>query len=77
MLAMKNSPRCHDCERLEREYERILGEIYSVVGGRFKTIDEKLRELWHWQDTRDKVLKAVYKHKGAHSAIASALDEVA
>ena len=43
---MKHSLLCPDCERLEREYQLTIVEIYSVVGGRFKTVGEKLRELF-------------------------------
>ena len=67
MPSMKHSLSCRECERLEREYELIIGEIYSVVDGRVGTISEKLRELWRWQEARDKVLKVIYKHKRTQS----------
>ena len=69
--AMKPSLLCPDCERLEREYQRTIVEIYSVVGGRFKTVGEKLRELFRWQDVRDKAVKAFYEHKKTHARGAS------
>jgi len=75
--AMKHSLLCPDCERLEREYQRTIVEIYSVVGGRFKTVGEKLRELFRWQDVRDKAVKAFYEHKKTHVRRASGLRRVA
>jgi hypothetical protein len=68
---------CPDCERLEREYRRTIAEIYSVVGGRFKTVREKLRELFRWQDVRDEVVVALYEHKKTHARRASGLRRVA
>jgi len=64
---MKRSLLCHDCQRLEREYQLTIVEIYSVVGRRFQTVGEKLRELSRWQDTRDKAVNAFYQHKKTHT----------
>jgi len=64
---MNGSLSCPDCERLEHEYDLTIGEIYSVVDGRFGTVSEKLRELWRWQDMRDNVLKVLDKHKRTHA----------
>lgn len=68
---MKHSPMCPDCKRLEREYQLTIVELYSVVARRFKTVGEKLRELFRWQDMRDKAVKAFYEHKKAHARAAS------
>jgi hypothetical protein len=62
---------CRDCERLEREYQRTIAEIHSVVAGRFETLGDKLHELFRCQDVRDKLLKAFYEHKKAHARTAS------
>ncbi len=59
---------CADCERLKIEYQRTISEIYAVVGGRFNTVREKLRELARWQDVRDDAVEALYKHKKTHAA---------
>src|SRR5437879_2654330 len=71
--AMEPSLLCPDCQRLEREYQLTIAEIYSVVGGRFKTLREKLRELFRWQDVRDKAVEAFYEHKKTHAGRASGL----
>ena len=63
-LAMSD---CPECEKLERKYQLTIGEIYSVVGGKFNTVGEKLRELFRWQDMRDKTLKTLYAHKKTHA----------
>ena len=63
LSVMKHSLMCRDCERLEREYQLAIAKIYSVVGGRFETLGEKLRELFRCQDVRDKAVKAFYEHK--------------
>jgi len=74
---MKHSPMCPDCEILEREYQLTIAEINSVVGRRFKTVGEKLYELFRWQDTRDKAVKAFYQHKKSHATAASGERRVA
>jgi len=71
LSVMKHSLRCHECERLEREYQLAIAEIYSVVDGRFETAGEKLRELFRRQDVRDKAVKAFHEHKKAHATAAS------
>jgi len=58
---------CRDCERLEREYQLTIAEIYSVVDGRSGTVGENLRELFRCQDVRDKAVKALDEHKRAHA----------
>ena len=58
---------CPECDRLETEYEHSVGEIRSVVGGKFNTVGEKLRELFRWQDVRDKTVKTIHKHKETHA----------
>jgi hypothetical protein len=68
---MKHSLVCRDCERLEREYQLTIAGIYSVVGGRFATVGEKLYELFRCQDVRDKAVNAFYEHKRAHARAAS------
>jgi hypothetical protein len=68
---MNGSQLCSHCKRLEFEYQRTIGEINSVVGGRFNTVGEKLRELCRWQDVRDKAVKTLYEHKKIHSMGAS------
>jgi hypothetical protein len=70
LSVMKHSLRCHECKRLEREYQLAVAEIYSVVGGRFKTVGEKLRELLRWQDVRDKAVKAI-EHNKTHATVPS------
>jgi hypothetical protein len=71
LSVMKHSLMCRDCERLEREYQLTIAEIYSVVDGRSGTVGEKLRELFRRQDVRDKAVKAFYEHKKAHARAAS------
>ncbi len=68
---MKDSRLCSHCNRLEIEYQRTIGEINSVVGGRFNAVGEKLRELRRWQDVRDKAVKTLYEHKKIHPRGAS------
>jgi len=77
MLTMKASLSCPDCDRLEREYQLTIAEICSVVGKRFKTIGEKLCELFRWQDVRDRAVKACYEHKKTHARGASGTRRVA
>jgi hypothetical protein len=74
---MKHSLICPDCEILEREYQLAIAEIDSVVGRRFNTVGEKLRELFRWQDTRDTAVKAFYEHKKSHARTASGERRVA
>jgi hypothetical protein len=69
--------KCPDCEILERECQLAIAEIYSVVDRRFKTVDEKLRELFRWQDTRDKAVRAFYEHNKSHPRAASGERRVA
>lgn len=64
---MNRSMSCRQCGQLEREYQFAIAEIYSVVGGRFNTVGEKLRALFRWQDVRDNAVKAIYKHKKTHA----------
>jgi len=71
LSVMKRFAMCRDCERLEREYQLTIAEIYSVVGRRFETAGEKLRELFRCQDVRDKAVKAFYEHKKARARAAS------
>ncbi len=71
LSVMKHSLRCHECERLEREYQLTIAEIYSVVDGRFGTVGEKLRELFRRPDVRDKAVKALDEHKKAHARTVS------
>jgi hypothetical protein len=61
---------CLDCKRLEREYQRAISEISAVVGRRFNTVGERLRELSRWQDVRNEAVKALYEHKKTHAATA-------
>jgi hypothetical protein len=68
---MKRSVMCPECEILERVYQLTVAEIYSVVGRRFETAGEKLRELFRCQDVRDKAVKVFYEHKKAHATAAS------
>jgi len=75
--AMKGSRLCTDCKRLEREYQLTIVEIYSVVGRRFKTVGEKLHELFRWQDLRDKAVKVFYQHKKTHTKAALSQRRVA
>src|SRR5260370_10227009 len=76
--AMKGSLLCTDCKRLEREYQLTIVEIYSVVGRRFKTVGEKLHELFRWQDMRDKGCEGVLptqkdSHKGSFESAQGSL----
>ncbi len=71
LSVMKRSAMCRDCETVEREYQLAVAEIYSVVGGRFGTVSEKLRELFRCQDVRDKAVKALDEHKRAHARTVS------
>jgi len=75
--AMEPSLLCPDCKRLEREYQLTIAEIYSVVGGRFKSVREKLHQLFRWQDVRDEAVEAFYEHKKTHVRRASGLRRVA
>jgi hypothetical protein len=74
---MEPSLLCPDCQRLEREYQITIVEINSVVGGKFKAVRDKLRELFRWQDARDKAVTAFYDHKKTHARRASGLRRVA
>lgn len=74
---MEPSLLCPDCARLERAYRLTVLEIYSVVDGRFNTVREKLRELFRWQDVRDKAVEAFYEHKKTHAGRPSGLRSVA
>ena len=71
LSVMKRSLMRRDCERLEREYQLAVAEIYSVVGGRCETVGEKLRELFRCQDVRHKAVKAFYEHKKVHARAVS------
>ena len=53
---------CPKCNRLGREYQLTIGQIYSVVEGGFKTVGEKLHELFRWQEMRDEAVKTFYEH---------------
>jgi len=74
---MKHSLKCADREILEREYQLTIAEIYSVVGRRFKTVGENLRELFRWQDIGDKAVKTFYEHKKAQARASSGERRVA
>jgi hypothetical protein len=58
---------CLRCNRLEWEYQHTIAGINSVVAGRFNSVGEKLRELFGWQDVRDKSVEAFYDHKKTHA----------
>jgi len=57
---------CPICERWEREYEATIRAIYTVVDGEFNSVEEKLRELFRWQDLRDEAIERFYEHKKTH-----------
>jgi len=57
---------CSECERLEREYKRVVNEISAVVITSFHNIGKKILELHRWQDRRDEVIRLLYQHKKNH-----------
>jgi hypothetical protein len=66
--APKTSTQCRECQRLERESQRAIDEIYCVVDTKFENIGEKLRKLHKAQDMRDVALRAIYEHGRSHRA---------
>jgi len=59
---------CPSCERLEREYDSTIRAIYSVIDKKFKSLAEKVGELFRWQDLRDETIERLYEHKRVHRA---------
>jgi hypothetical protein len=62
------SPFCQCCDQLDRDYQCTIQHINAAVHGPFKTVDEKLRELFRWQDARDTILRTLYEHKKSHKS---------
>jgi len=62
------TPGCRKCNSLQRQYQRSVREISSVVKRRFSVLGEKLRELHKWQDIRDKAVSAMNEHRKSHIA---------
>jgi hypothetical protein len=69
--ASRSSPRCDECDRLQRKYQLTVDGIYSVVNGTFRNLAEKLTSLCEWQDRRDRAMEALYAHRKSHSRSAA------
>jgi len=65
-VASKISEECRTCQKLERQYQQSVDEIFSVLDRRFMTMDEKFCELHELQDMRDKAAQAWSEHKRSH-----------
>lgn len=57
---------CRKCDDLERQYQRTVDEIYSVLRTRFPAVCEKVLELRKWQDIRNNAIEAFHEHKKSH-----------
>jgi len=57
--------KCPKCDDLQRQYQRTVDEIHSVLRPRFPAVCEKVWQLLKWQDTRDNAIDAFYEHKRA------------
>jgi hypothetical protein len=64
--ASKSFHKCRQCQKLERQYQHTVDDIYSVLDRRFMTMKEKLCELHKLQDTRDNAAQAWCEHKKSH-----------
>ena len=64
---MEQAVPCRECEDLERNYQRAVGHIKAVLRGNYSHLAERLKDLRHWQDRRDKAIRALYKHKQTHA----------
>ena len=62
----KISDKCRQCQKLERQYQQTVDEIFSVLDRRFMTMEKKLCELHELQDMRDKAAQAWSEHKKSH-----------
>lgn len=57
---------CPQCEYLERQYEGTITHVREVLGTRFQSLRDKVRELHKWQESRDEAIEALYAHKRIH-----------
>ncbi|MBV9181183.1 MAG: hypothetical protein JO356_07720 [Acidobacteria bacterium] len=57
---------CSICQNLEHDYQVCVREINSILQRRFRSGGEKLRELFRWQDRRDRAVQALYAHRKTH-----------
>jgi len=66
--ASKLFAKCRQCQKLERQYQHTVDEIFSVLDRRFMTMEKKLCELHELQDVRDKAAQAWSENKKSHSS---------
>ena len=58
--------RCPECRRLSQQVTKAAHQIRHITQKRYKSLDQKLRDLREWQGVRDEATAMLQAHKASH-----------